>query len=654
MKKLIIDGIVADLQDFTIALTKESNELLDFENKRSNLSNTIELPFTRTNDIIFKSRKHLSAFDPQIEFYDVVYIQDGTEIISKGKGILTDAVNSYKMNIYWGNIDIKARLGDKTLRDLDLEDLDHEFNLSNVANLKIEDDDFVDLTYPICNTNPLEELPTENIEGFRMIPFVSLRRILEQIQKDNDVKMEGVAIDEYLQTGRNLYIPVSERKDFKEKTIENSRTRRLDIKRVEQGEVYEGNFVASFIIDGESDFRNEFNIEDFDDVYEIHIDILKELRTHGSDGFVRYNYKTLVIAEFFDGATWDDYSMESISNLEEVLKGGVLGQYNNYNRTLTTGTSRNPHERRWRLESLTTKNLAGYEKVRFRYFFKFTNNLIAGSIRLELFFREKSFFRVFFENIRFGYNFKIAENLPEIEQIKILKYIASLTASLIDIEDGTNIIRFKRMEDLINSVNEAQDISHLVESWEVEKYNPDASQNNILKYDNHDDVPETLGTGVIKVNNETLSRFGEFYVAPFSATVNEIWNERLIAKLPMLEDWNDDFEDIKPRILQLVETDLDIDFIDNGNTITGTGKYIAQWNDSLSYETIVSQNYIQYQRTLNNYRLINARLNMTSEDFKRIDLLKTVFIKQAASYFLMNRMQNFVSGQKVQTKLTKL
>jgi hypothetical protein len=63
-----------------------------------------------------------------------LYTDDGECMVYKGWAVIQSTDKEYKINIYDGNIDLYKAIENKSLADLDLTELDHVKNLSNVVN----------------------------------------------------------------------------------------------------------------------------------------------------------------------------------------------------------------------------------------------------------------------------------------------------------------------------------------------------------------------------------------------------------------------------------------------------------------------------------------------------------------------------------------
>ena len=99
----------------------------------------------------------------------------------------------------------------------------------------------------------------------------------------------------------------------------------------------------------------------------------------------------------------------------------------------------------------------------------------------------------------------------------------------------------------------------------------------------------------------------------------------------------------------------------NGSTLTITTNIpFCYFNDSTKAIQLGWNTYLQeqYHRWLNyiydNYKMLNAELILTPSDIALLDISRPVFIKYYASYFLIQKVQDWVQGRPNKITLLKL
>lgn len=651
MRLLYVNDSLVDLADNqVVALTKQSNNLFDFQNKRSNLSNTLRLPKSDANNLIFGNANDLSSTAIQRNWYTVKYIQEYEEIISYGRGKLVSALgNFYEFIIYWGNIDLVARLGDKTLRDLDLSDLLHTWNLANVKSLSLFSGDVI---YPILNTHETEELRAgtvvEPLYAARILPMVSLKRILKQIEIDNDIEFIGniegdfiditdIAEDRYIAPVTKKYLNVE---DVNQIITANRLLSNNTQNPFTEADVLftEGTVIEEITVEESGTYKYAFNtINRF------------VFTTTSIAGSIQMNINVIIAIETYDepSGLWanayllgDTTKYQQFNNTETVNGTGIttigLNEDATFRLYFTAGT---------RIRFSVIANISIVPSG---------SSLSFTTFNVQQYIQQNSNITFIPQPIEFGDQWPVESTLPEIAQIDLIKYVAAKKCYLIDTEDGTNQVRFVKFSEIVNSVTQSENISDITESVEITNYHCPLAQENLLHYDNSK-TGEPDGEGFIIIEDNTLQPKAEFYIAPFAASKNEVWNSILIGRFPAIKAWNEDLEEVGNRIYKLkYETFTALYIIADVTSQSVTEKYIAYWDSVDNFDSIVDAEYEDYSEVMNNYLGVDAVLNLSANLFKTIDLLRTAYIEHFGAYFLIKIVPDFVEGKKVTVELIKL
>jgi hypothetical protein len=134
MKELWINNQLVDLSPkVNIALTRQCNKLNDPSNRQADYSNQFKIPPTANNKRIC-GMPHVVASDSINPYTKLpaTYIENGSELVSNGVAIIEEFNGDINVTIYSGIYDFFNTIGDKDIRELDLSEADHVFNLANV------------------------------------------------------------------------------------------------------------------------------------------------------------------------------------------------------------------------------------------------------------------------------------------------------------------------------------------------------------------------------------------------------------------------------------------------------------------------------------------------------------------------------------------
>ena len=135
--RLIINGYDIELiPDEKIARTLQVNDILSINNRQTNYTNTFSIKRTDKNKKAFDYLGVVSVLSYVPYRLNEVYLysDDGECIVYKGRAVVQSTDKDYKINIYDGNIDLYKAIENKSLGDLDLSQIDHNKILSTVVN----------------------------------------------------------------------------------------------------------------------------------------------------------------------------------------------------------------------------------------------------------------------------------------------------------------------------------------------------------------------------------------------------------------------------------------------------------------------------------------------------------------------------------------
>jgi hypothetical protein len=135
--RLVINGYDIELTPTqSIARTLQVNDILTLSNRQSNYTNTFSVKRTDKNKQIFEllGVVGITNFLPYQKNECYLYTDDGECMVYKGWAVIQSTDKDYKINLYDGNIDLYKAIENKSLGDLDLSELNHIKNLSNVVN----------------------------------------------------------------------------------------------------------------------------------------------------------------------------------------------------------------------------------------------------------------------------------------------------------------------------------------------------------------------------------------------------------------------------------------------------------------------------------------------------------------------------------------
>ncbi|GAB3822187.1 hypothetical protein [Pontibacter rugosus] len=191
--ELYIDNQKVDLApDAVFAVTVQSNDITKPESVQSSYSNSLTLPYTERNhqvlsnaaDVASQSRAPYTKLNASV-------LQDGVEVVPLPKAFLTEANEGYELQVFSGALDLFARLGDKSIRDLDLSRFNHTWDFQNVVTgaRYFRDHTFGYIYDAINNGKPFT---SGNLWADERHPSVFVRTVFEQMLLEAGVDYTGI------------------------------------------------------------------------------------------------------------------------------------------------------------------------------------------------------------------------------------------------------------------------------------------------------------------------------------------------------------------------------------------------------------------------------------------------------------------------------
>lgn len=191
--ELYLKGQKADLPpDAVFAITVQSNDITKPDSVQSSYSNTLTLPYTECNNALLDN-----AHDPKsiggapYQKLEATVLQDGVEVVPLPQAYLQQASEGYEVQVFSGAVDLFERLGDKSIRDLDLSRFNHAWNFDNVHLGAGSWRDYTNgyIYEPINRGKPFDagNLPAEDL-----YPSVFVRTVFEQLLEEAGVNYSGI------------------------------------------------------------------------------------------------------------------------------------------------------------------------------------------------------------------------------------------------------------------------------------------------------------------------------------------------------------------------------------------------------------------------------------------------------------------------------
>ena len=201
MNELIINNRRVDLGENTnIGLTFSANNIGELQNRQGNFSNTFKLPTTKNNKEIFEwSHLQTSSSIMPYQTLKATYIQNGIEIVSDGVAEINNVDNNYYyVNVYSGNLDLMASIGELTVGQLYENDVVWNWTLNSNTRIRDKSDYYI---YPLIGwRKDVTFFTTSTIDVRQMLPCAVMQEMFNRLSS----KIGYAFVGNYLSSSDHL------------------------------------------------------------------------------------------------------------------------------------------------------------------------------------------------------------------------------------------------------------------------------------------------------------------------------------------------------------------------------------------------------------------------------------------------------------------
>ena len=639
MKELYINDFLCDLpEDADIALTLQTNDFENPDSFQANYTNQFKLPKSSINKKIFEQADVIvSSTNKPYEKMKAKYVVNGVEIVKYGKAILDEVTDTYNVTIYSAGFTFFDDIKNLSIKDLDLSDLDHDWNLNNIVATCVGDTaesippceyvygliDWSTDTYWINNSNRI-------IDVRGLFPCVYAKRLLEQI---------------FIDQGYTLDLGIIDSEPFLSEVIPTVSTNGGD----------SSNLLSFARVGITITYNNPFfNIIKYDNyVYDPSFRFSLDTPTGTIGNGTVYNIGVKGTYKFY----FSIYYIKSGS----VTQNFWVRAFKNDTSTPITSL-------------LTITDISGIASIE-------TSDVscnkgdkifvcIIATYTIWVKITGGGFYctKADVDEIIFGGEWDIALNLPDISQLDFLKTICFQYNCILDIDTLDKTVVVKNLDTIYKNRVLSRDWSKkldLTDDAKIEYRIGGYVQNNYFKYTDDSSVQENLGNGVLVIQDETLDKEKDICELPFAASeMVERCVGQDVAIIERCEGGVYDKNSFEPRIL-LISARQDastFSYTDGSTTLTYTNKYHAfttfiRAEDTYSLgfqESLLPLFYEKLQIILTQAKKVTAKFNLKMVDVVDFDHFKPVFVDKFKSMFYVNKIKNFTLKKSCEVELIKL
>lgn len=618
-----IGDTLAELDDGeVIALTKQVNNIAELQDRQTDFTASFKIRKTRAMRALFElsGDPQSNTNFPYIE-QPCRLVQNGIELITNGRmALLKSDADYYHVSVYSGNMNFFTESGKSKINELVLADVNHAWNYLNVYGSQIGELNYL---YPLIE--PSDDggyLPIEGGNGGVTIgadkiwPHIKIRAIWDTIFTRLGFTSSGKHIAST--TFNSLWMPIVNRNagDVSKYLFSSYNNTFIAWPNNEHNSI--GANIGTVVINGSTDTwwaNYSIYVAKFTGTHKFRIYAIWQRIPPGDPAhFYMWNRSEYIAMTLSESETGANYRQISV----------FTGELD-----MTAGQSVSFH----------------VNKVRTYYF-----DISVTAI----------------ENPLIGYGSDVTPmmNLPQITQSDFIKMICNMFALVPECNPRTRNIHFWSFNELYENIPIARDWSNYLSETndETEFKFGDYAQRNFMRYKESDDVIPDNGTGMMQINDVNLKEEQDMIKIPVSYSDEVlVMNGINVSRINMniydakLDQYNMN-EKIDPRIVY-------------AKTVTGKILHIREIGGfenvldvnnpkcGSSIETSfgsLGANYAPLANMLYHATLRRLKFNLPVYEVAALQHNVPVYLRQYASYFYVNKINNFVAGKLCTVDLIKL
>lgn len=647
--RFFLDGHLLELKNADrVAFTKQVNNIVSLSSRQASYTNTIAAPKTAANMRIMKFLGFAGSRSRMPYVKTTAMIQDentGDWIVYKGWANVTETANDYKIYVYEGIIDFFKAIENKTLTEIGISELNHIKNIDTVVASFANDLPYMYIIADYngkCLTSPIIEYPDDPTP-------------------DDDSDDPGEPVTVYAGGDLNIdYMVPSFRMSFVfQKIFEFA------------GFTFSGSMFAT------EKFLNWFVT--FPKPVPVNTPVVNEITDQFSQ-IVETPTNFPVGGGTFLGSVF--YALLTPSNFDTPEannnSGYITIEQDGAYRLKVSGTLSTPNQTNG-LINWVLRDSANLIKDQGQIDAAINAEIIIPALagdRLGLsaqltgsnspagYFPLTGQIQTVFDLI-LGYDANFEDALIDFDAKKIIDEVMQRFSLTMISDKYKNHIEFITLDEIVQN-EDVEDWSNKFPLKTSEKYkigNYAQRNNYIYKYNDSND---THNDGFIPIDDKNLADEVTILSSAFyspekkkSTFLGNKWNVYKIWNKEVKDDGKVDYKELSGRFYSLRAESytfpVAIKIASESLNTQATISTIQRENYyRMSLQEIVYDNYPSMQKVLNDVKFIEASFFLTSVDVERFDFKRLIYVAQFSSYYIVNRIVNFIKGKPTKCELIEV
>ena len=636
---IYIDGQVVDIDPATnVAINLQVNNIAELKDRQQYFSNRFNGLFTENNHALFGYSNNPLTTNRITKNKIACTVHVAGDIYS-GFLIVDKSTTVYELQFVGGNAAFFELIKDKRLSDLDLSDMDLNWDLATMWDLY--SDSLADNIFVLTddgNLPPLSRTVDVRNHYFQLRNKVLFRRIVEQA----GFTLAGNITSNYRYD--KAIIPFCN--DYPKKdgsfTIEAYPL-------IDRDATLTAGQTSNIFLDDDgavlgTDPSNQWDITgsnssyipttgQYDPIFDIKVSLYTTFYTYaGSNNAVMVE----LIKE-------DSTGVNAIAVLGTVVPN-------------SSGFASFTHKQQY--------SVASGDK----YYLRYRITGININVKVKTYSGPNTFFKATVPDVlNFGELWQWKFNMPDLSQVDYLKAIMNITAAIVDTDVVNKIVRFETFNDIaadkVNAVNIDEFISLDRNQTPSQDHHPDTyAQKNWMRYAADDNVTDNIGDGYFTINDNTLIPEKDLFTLPFAGSDEAT---RLIGiKLAQVLRVKDG-QTVKPKLRILLHgssfpsNTTPITLTDGTGTSTQSSYLIGYFigsdqTQNMGFNAHIKDDYRYIVSMLNDYSKMSIPMYFTPNFINQFDPFKLWYSHRYACYLWVNRISNYISGKKCSAEVVKL
>lgn len=621
MNELIINGHSCDLGSMTnVAITKQSNDIGELQNRQGNFTNTFKLPLTSKNVSIFGIANDVqSNSDIPYQKLNATYRQKGIEIIGNGVAFVDSVDEFINVSVTAGNASLSDAIGDLNIGDLyGTETID--WTLPNVVSggsfwsfplidWRIDDDTYFD---------------TDTVNPEFMLPCISVDDVLTRLGNLIDFNFQGA----YLNSSDHISMFVTP-SDFE----------RLSSLEVNKATFENDGFAQQqqYIIENAGAYIVNPLTDTFTSAEFTQGTIPQFTPTVNKNGTLKCvaTISTFRTSTYWANAERSLYFKYFIVNHTDSV---VLTYY----QTEEVTSQMNVGEIEQFVVDIETPEMTFDATKSYRvYFVAYAQDAQVEPETLIVFIRDFEFSFKQTKSILYGTSIPIKDCFRW-KVRDMLKDILNLRCLMVQTDDYSKIVRLDYLnqikqntpidwtDKLVGKVNEV--------SFSFGKY----ARSNWFRYKENTNVPNNISDVSFPIDDQNLP--AESDVVKFSHPATEQKSKFNGTNIPKIKaiDSNGQWQKPESRLLQVVKQNLDFSVTyDDGVTTETTAENIPL--ASFIPMSSLIQNYDTLQAMLDRCKVVKLAFKLTEIDVQGVNFMRPIYV-EGFGLFYLNKIDGYTGN----------